>query len=90
MANLGRAHGRVAGRYHARRRQARFQLGYLVLARIHLLSSRLCQCSAMPVFKWSVLPSCYPIMYDLVDNPDTRVTTRRAHLSHLKAHFPSD
>jgi hypothetical protein len=54
LASLRRARARVAARYNVERRQAKFQVGDLVLVRIHPQSCRSYQRSAKLDFRWSV------------------------------------
>jgi hypothetical protein len=74
LSNLKRARARVAERYNKGRRQAEFQVGDLVLLRLHPLSSRSQQRSAKLDFKWSVplkITRFVSPVTVLLANPDT-------------------
>jgi hypothetical protein len=81
LASLRRARARVAARYNVGRRQAKFQVGDLVLVRIHPQSSRSHQRSAKLDFRWSVplmIAKFVSPVTALLANPDTGVTVRKA------------
>jgi transposase InsO family protein len=76
LSNLRKACDRVAQRYNARRRQAEFRVGDLVLVRLHPLSSRSQQCSAKLDYRWSVplkIERFVSPVTVLLANPDTGV-----------------
>jgi hypothetical protein len=86
LASL-RTHARVAARYNVGRRRAKFQVGDLVLVRIHSQSSRPHQRSAKLDFRWSVplvITKFVSPVTAVLANPDTGVTVRKAHVSQLK------
>lgn len=93
LCNLRRARARVAERYNAERRRAVFQVGYLVLIRMHPVSSKLHQRSTKLDYKWSVplviAKFVFPVTA-LLANLDTGVIIRKAHVSQLKPHFPAE
>jgi hypothetical protein len=90
LSNLRKARDRVARRYNARRRQADFRVGELVLLRSHPLSSKSHQRSAKLEYRWSeplkVARFVSPVTV-LLANPDTGVIIRKAHVSQLKRHY---
>jgi hypothetical protein len=65
-------------------------VGYLVLVRLHPISSRPLQRSAKLDFKWSVplvIAKHMSPLTVLLANPDKGVVLRNAHVSQLKPHF---
>jgi transposase InsO family protein len=93
LANLRKAHARVAERYNAGRRQAEFRVGDLVLLRSHPQSSKSLQRSAKLDLKWSVplvIAKYVSPVTTLLANPDTGVILRKAHVSQLRRYFPAE
>jgi hypothetical protein len=93
LQNLQKARARVADRYNLGRRQVDFRVGDLVLLRVHSLISKVKQRSAKLDLKWSnpmrIVKFVSPVTV-LLANPDTGVIIRRAHVPHLKRHFPRE
>jgi hypothetical protein len=93
LANFKTARDRVAQRYNVHRRQALFQVGDLVLARMYPLSSKLLKRSAKLENRWSnpvaIAKFLTPVTVQLA-NPDMGVIVRMAHVSQLKRYYPAD
>jgi hypothetical protein len=93
LANLNKARDRVARRNNLARREVRFQVGDLVLVKLHPKSSQTSQKSAKIAKKWSdpLVIAMYltPVPVQLA-NQQTGVVVRKAHVSQLKMYFPSD
>lgn len=90
MSNLRKAHARVADRYNALRRQVEFQVGGLVLVKLHPVSSKSHQHSTKLDYKWSVpliIAKFVSPVTALSANPHTGVFIKKAHVSQLKSHF---
>jgi hypothetical protein len=93
LANLKRARDRVARRYNELRSQAAFQVGDLVLVKLHPQSSKLLKRSAKIENKWSdplLIARFLTNVTVQLANPDTGVILRKAHVSQLKKYFVGD
>jgi hypothetical protein len=92
LANLNKARDRVARRYNLQRREAQFQVGDLVLVKLHPQSSKILQRSAKIAKKWSdplvIAKYLTPVTVQLA-NQETGVVVRKAHVSQLKKYFPN-
>jgi hypothetical protein len=92
LENLKKARDRVAKRYDARRSEAVFRVGDLVLVKLHPQSSKVLRRSAKLENKWSepflVAKFLTRVTVHLA-NPDTGVLVRKAHVSQLKKYFCS-
>jgi hypothetical protein len=93
LANLKKARERVARRYNQSRRGVVFQVGDLVLVKLHPQSSKVLQLSAKIANKWSeplmISKFLTPVTVQLA-NPETGVLLRKAHVSQLKKYFTGD
>ncbi|PNF27382.1 hypothetical protein B7P43_G17495, partial [Cryptotermes secundus] len=90
LQNLGKARNRVARRYNVLRREAEFQVGDLVLVRLHPQSSKVHKRSAKISMRWSdpmVISKYITDVTVLLANPNTGVILRKAHVSQLKKYF---
>jgi ribosomal protein L21E len=89
---LNKARDRVARRYNLQRREAQFQVGDLVLVKLHPQSSKTLQRSAKIAKKWSdplvIAKYLTPVTVQLA-NQETGVVVREAHVSQLKKYFPN-
>jgi hypothetical protein len=93
LTNLRKARDKVASRYNAKRRQADFRVGDLVLLRLHPLSSKSERRSAKLSLKWSVplrIADFVTPVTVLLANPDTGVIIRKAHVSQLKGYYQAE
>jgi hypothetical protein len=87
LDSLRKARGRVAARYNVGRREVDFQVGDLVLVRMHTQSSRPLQRSAKLNFRWSeplIIAIFVSPVTALLANPITGVIVRKAHVCQLK------
>jgi transposase InsO family protein len=93
LKNLRKARDRVAQRYNAGRKQVPFEVGDLVMVRLHPLSSKSEQRSAKLDYKWSVpfkiARYTSPVTVSLA-NPETGVVVKKAHVSQLKRYFQGE
>lgn len=93
LANLNKARTRVARRYNMERRKVQFQVGDLVLVKLHPQSSKSLQRSAKIAMKWSdplvIAKYLTPVTVQLA-NQETGVVVRKAHVSQVKKYFPGD
>jgi hypothetical protein len=80
-------------RYNQSRREVVFQVGDLVLVKLHPQSSKVLQLSAKIANKWSeplvISKFLTPVTVQLA-NPETGVLLRKAHVSQLKKYFAGD
>jgi len=85
--NLRLACKKVANRYNKDSKPHQFQVGDMVVYRLHLASSKAQNITAKLLLRWSrpvVIAKMIRPNIALLENPDTGVVIRRAHVSQLK------
>jgi hypothetical protein len=85
--NLKRARSKFARRHNASRRPHQYRVGDTVVFRVHTVSSKARNITAKLLLRWSkpvVVAKIVGPNTVLLENPETGVVVRRAHVSQLK------